>query len=368
MAKRMGRLVSIAKSDNKVFPVSSKEERKCKNSRSSEANLLFDVLQTLLLFIAGLFAKETTHIGIQSSVAWIASVGILSAAYVRFFLLGHELFHIGNARLQQRIYSVLRLVVGSMTLSPIIALKLSHQVHHSFNCNWSIYKGPMLIIERSDFLSLDGKERIAYWLTRRIEIVWLAGVVAHILIPRLRLVKDFCETLVKRSRMRGLLWQSQVKNGLVLSVGRMEVDDTFIASIGSTFLLYLLSRINGDLVFLYLLSVVVGQSVIMLLIHMQHTFPGAYAASLETWKKERFADGTANINLGKIGNWITNDFAVHHVRHHLNETVGWRDLDKVEIENGNIQSIKFDLSTIYKCFSLLIWCKQRQTFVRLEDI
>ena len=222
----------------------------------------------------------TTHIGVHDSVSWIVSIMILSTAYVRLFLLGHELFHMVNARLPKKTYSVVKLIIGSMTMSPIISLKLSHQIHHSFNCNWSIYKGPMLIIEKSDFLVMDGKERIAYWLTRRIELIWLTGLVAHVLIPRLRLIKEFCELLVnKTTKMRGLLWQSQIKNGLVLSVGRMELVDTIIASIGSFALICLLSRINGALVFLYLLSVIVGQSVIMIIFHIQHTFPGAWHGS-----------------------------------------------------------------------------------------
>ena len=369
MDKRKGSLVSIGKRENKALPECSREKRKWKNRRSSKAIIISDVLQTILLFISGVVVKETTHIGVHDSVSWIVSILILSTAYVRLFLLGHELFHMVNARLPKKTYSVVKLIIGSMTMSPIISLKLSHQIHHSFNCNWSIYKGPMLIIEKSDFLVMDGKERIAYWLTRRIELIWLTGLVAHVLIPRLRLIKEFCELLVnKTTKMRGLLWQSQIKNGLVLSVGRMELVDTIIASIGSFALICLLSRINGALVFLYLLSVIVGQSVIMIIFHIQHTFPGAYAAGLEKWNKEKFADGTANINLGKIGNWITVNFAVHHVRHHLNETVSWHDLNKVEMGQVNLRNIDFDLKTIYQCFSLLIWCKQRQTFVKLEEI
>jgi len=362
----------MAKAKSRLKPkenISGSEVSAFRKGIFAEERVFYDVLVTLLLFGLASMISGVSYLNIHWLFWWIVSVVMLSGAYVRLFLLGHEMFHMGNLRLQKVSYKILRYIIGTVTLSPIIALRRSHQIHHSFNCNWSIYKGPMLIVEEEQLKMMTDREKMNYCLTRRVELVWLTGLVAHVVIPRIRLIRHFCVGRIdQREEARGILWYSQVLNGLLLDMSSMEVIDTLAVTIGSLVLLWLLIQIDPGLILVYATSVLVGQSIIILIIHMQHTFPGSYAASLDVWDRQRLTDGTANINLGRIGNWLTADFAVYHVQHHMQEAVGWRNLSSIDFEWSRIKTLRFNRRTIYECFALLVWSKERSTFCRVEEI
>ena len=272
------------------------------NLKSFKEKNLFETFVSFAITVIPIvfltFMLLISHFSDKALMISVLVFPILTLFQCRLILMIHDLGH-------QTLFTSLwanqlaGIVASILTLVPSKYTACAHSVHHQFNGNWAMYKGPMYVVEVGVFKSFNTKDRFLYLINRRMELIWITAVLQNLLIPRLRLF-SFNKTnpvnLILFDDMGANLFKALICNSRLLPIRNIEFIDTLLGTIISVVLLSWLAYTSLLTAIVYVLSIVFALSIITIIFHVNHNFPGSYATTFARWDKNRvIAEGTSNI-------------------------------------------------------------------------
>ena len=349
-------------------PNSMSNHHKNRNAKSSRIDQ-FDFCITIVPILGFTVILLATQLAKTSPLILIIFILLVSLFQCRLLLVIHELGH--NTMSSGKSLMILsKLLAATLTLVPVEFNKQAHAVHHQYNGNWCIYKGPLHIVEVDSFRSLTTKQQWIYRLTRRIELIWITAAVQNLILPRWRLLQKIFPAIRSSEAVTpdGNLWLSIFKASDNLAVKRSEFIDTlFVTTCGFSWMLYLL-KTNLLVALAYSISILLALSFVTIIFHVNHTFPGSYATTTGSLSQQKVIEmGTSNIKWHPVLHWFTLNFGFHQV-HHAFPSIHWRDLPGFVLRTYSPSPMTdIRISDFPKCFDYLLWSSQRETFLTLSE-
>ena len=335
--------------------------KELKNLKSSNLLGLYTIFSTLIIFICGLC---TFDISSFQFIIWPFGFTLTTLCLVRFLMLSHD---IGHKILFSSNYlnNVCKIMVTSITGLPIVFWSRGHHVHHRYNGNLSIYKGPLVIISIQEFLRLSLKTRKVYTQSRNLFNIYIASVLRYLIIPRLRLIPRFNINIIGiNSVYRYNLFGAIILASQQLHVNKGEVIDTLIATFGFIVFLWSLSSFSIHILVVFLISLSFSYFITDIVFHIQHNFNGSYACTKQIWSYDRaIFEGTANISFPFYINWFMANIGYHQA-HHLWPHLPFYHLKYADSMIPSSQKYNnLNLSDIGSCLRLITWDIIESTYV-----
>lgn len=344
------------------FSKSSKEE----NFLQEFASFAITVIPIICLS----FMLLTSHSSGRALLMSVIVFPLLVLFQCRLILMIHDL---GHHTLFTSLWAnqLAGLVASMLTLVPVKYTAIAHSVHHQFNGNWAMYKGPMYVVEVGVFESFNSRTRLLYLMTRRIEFIWITAVLQNLLIPRLRLFKfnntnPVNSTLLDDSGAN--LFNALICNSHLLPITNIEFIDTLLGTTLGVICLYWLACNSLITAIVYMLSIVFALSIITIIFHVNHNFPGSYATTFARWDKSRaITHGTSNIVWNPIFHWFTLNFGFHQM-HHAKPYLHFTQLPYQSHDDQCASThILLRLRDFPICFRYILWSARKETFITIED-
>jgi len=340
---------------------------------SNKSNLLQDIgsFAITVIPIAGLtfLLLSSQAIGV-SFILSVVVFPLLTLFQCRLILIIHELGH-------QSLFTsswancLAGLLASTLTLVPVKYTANAHSVHHQFNGNWAMYKGPMYVVEVDVFESFKTRSRFLYLLTRRLELIWITAVLQNLIIPRLRLFRLKKTNSIDPIQLDSLganLFNALIYNSQYLPMRTAELIDTLLATFFGGLCLYYLACNSLITALIYGMSIILSLSIVTIIFHVNHNFPGSYATTFARWDKRRvIIEGTSNIVWNPIFHWFTLNFGFHQM-HHANPGLHFTQLSKQSCQDIDVKShTLLRLRDFPNCFRYILWSASKETFITFED-
>ena len=220
--------------------------------KSSNFYGLWAISSTLLILLCGFLCLSLTNL---QYIFWPLGFILTTLPLIRLIMLGHDIGH--NILFSSVILNkITKFVVGSLTALPLESWSRGHALHHKYNGNLSIYKGPLVIMSSQEVLSLSLRTRRSYIRSRNLLNLYIASSLRYLIIPRLRLIPGWTKrTAILNSSYRYNLYSCIIGISKGLIINKKEIIDTSISSIGFIVILFLLSSISLTHLIVYLVSV-----------------------------------------------------------------------------------------------------------------
>ena len=228
------------------------------NLKSFKEKNLFETFVSFAITVIPIvfltFMLLISHFSDKALMISVLVFPILTLFQCRLILMIHDLGH-------QTLFTSLwtnqlaGIVASILTLVPAKYTACAHSVHHQFNGNWAMYKGPMYVVDKTKPVNL-------------------------------KLFDD----------MGANLYKALICNSRLLPIKNIEFIDMLLETIINVVLLSWLAYNSLLTAIVYVLSIVFALSIITIIFHVNHNFPGSYATTFAQWDKNRvIAEGTSNI-------------------------------------------------------------------------
>jgi omega-6 fatty acid desaturase (delta-12 desaturase) len=310
------------------------------------------------------------------SFALTAAVTLLASLFLlRAFVLMHECGH-GSLFRSGRLNRGFGFVLGVLTGMPQLVWSQHHQFHHAHNGNWQRYRGPLNIVQVSEYAAMSSAQQRRYRQARSIWLAPLAGFLYAVLNPRRTWLKG-CAGLLRH------LWsQRRLQSGMPLGQriaafstpcwsSPQEFEHMSWNNAALLLLWGLAAWLMGPWLFagFYIVAASLAAGAGLVLFSVQHNFEQSHASGDEGWDYTRAAmEGTSFLCLPPWLNWITANIGYHHI-HHLSARIPCYRLAECHDANaalfGGVRHIR--LAQVPAALKYILWDTAAQRIVSVAE-
>jgi omega-6 fatty acid desaturase (delta-12 desaturase) len=312
--------------------------------KPSAGKALFQLSNTAAPFL-GLMAAIliALHFGL-----WLALVlfPVAAVLLVRLFMFQHDCGH-GSFFKARWANNVLGYTLGILTLTPYLAWRGQHAVHHASMGNLDRRGiGDVTTLTRPEYLALSWRGRLGYRLYRHPLVLFGLGPIWLFFISN-RIPSG-------HPRRQWKAWVSVLSTNLALAV-----------------ILGLLVWVLGPV------NVILGWGPVMLLaatigvwlFYIQHQFEDAYWEPKSSWNYQAAAlEGASYYDLPRVVHWMTGNIGFHHI-HHLSSKIPNYRLRECHNANPALQSApRLTLWGSLKCARLALWDVEQRRMISFRGV
>ncbi len=310
------------------------------------------------------------------SFALTAAATLLASLFLlRAFVLMHECGH-GSLFRSGRLNRGFGFVLGVLTGMPQHVWSQHHQFHHAHNGNWQRYRGPLNIVQVSEYAAMSSAQQRRYRQARSIWLAPLAGFLYAVLNPRRTWLKG-CAGLLRH------LWsQRRLQSGMPLGQriaafstpcwsSPQEFEHMSWNNAALLLLWGLAAWLMGPWLFagFYIVAASLAAGAGLVLFSVQHNFEQSHASGDEGWDYTRAAmEGTSFLCLPPWLNWITANIGYHHI-HHLSARIPCYRL--AECHDANAKQFsgvrRIRLAQVPAALKYILWDKTAQRIVSVAE-
>jgi len=300
-------------------------------------------LSNLFLFVAGWWA---TYELVPYSYALAIVVAVPTAGMmVRLFIIQHDCGH-GSFFRSRRWNTAAGSLISVLTLTPYIAWKRQHAIHHATSGNLDRRGlGAISTLTVDEYQGLSWQRKLGYRIYRNPVVMFGIGAVLYFAV-----IQRAPSTLPRS-------WRSERRNILATNVVIAVVYATVAFLLGWRRVLLVQVPITW-----------IASTAGVWLFFVQHQFENASWARDAQWDyRTASLAGSSYYKLGPLLQWFTGNIGLHHV-HHLNSRVPNYRLEhcldhpllKLAPQLGLMESLS--------CARLALWDEQRRTLIPFRDL
>ena len=307
---------------------------------------------------------------------------LLTLLSSRTFSLMHDCGH--NSLFEKRsLNNLFGFFLGVLNGIPQKPWSKDHAFHHRNNGNWEVYKGPIDVLSLEDFKNLTKSEKFFYKFSRHWIMLLPGGFFYLVLKPRLGLILitfNFIKSLVREIF-------NKVKNGsckeLLDIKSRIKppfsdygdnFDELFDLFLNNIFVIsgwIFMCKWLGAIFFLtfYSITLTFSAAIFICIFFIQHNYENTYASTSNNWDIiDGAIAGSSNLDIPNWLNWFFADISFHSI-HHLSERIPNYNLRACHQANIHLlnQAKVLKLSDIPNCFKFIIWDKQKESLIPINE-
>jgi acyl-lipid omega-6 desaturase (Delta-12 desaturase) len=262
-------------------------------SRSSTPRALWQLVNTLIPFLASWGAAMLSWRLEWNSFATAACVLVAAGFYIRLFIIQHDCGH-GSFFASARANRWLGACLGLLTMFPFSYWKKTHALHHATSGNLDKrVLGDIRTLTVREYRECSRWGRLVYRVYRSVPVMLGIG--------------PLFQFVAKHRLPIGMPWR-----------WKKEWRSVALNNLGLTILVGALWAWFGwpSLLAVHLPIIALAGAGGVWLFYVQHTFDGGYWTRAAHWNPSRAAiDGSSFYDLPALLRWLTGNIGYHHVHH-----------------------------------------------------